>query len=114
MRGDHSNLIDGVWTTEEGVEFLPGNFNIVGFVDCVSFQTSRPGTGPDGDFRGAPCREGWYIKQRAFYSRYNKMHGIKLLAYSLPNGLTGATYGPVSHRQNDNCVAQWSCMDQVL
>ncbi len=42
------------------------------------------------------------------------MHGIKILSYSLPNGLTGATCGPCSHRQNDNRVVAWSGIDAWL
>ena len=42
------------------------------------------------------------------------MHGVKILAYSLPNGLTGAMYGPCSHRCNDNMVLQWNGIDRFL
>jgi hypothetical protein len=42
------------------------------------------------------------------------MHGVKILVYSLPNGLAGATFGPVSHRRNDNRVVDCSGIDAFL
>jgi hypothetical protein len=44
------NRDDDVWTTEPGVNFVPGDFSIVGFADCCSNKTCRPGSGPDGDY----------------------------------------------------------------
>ena len=81
----------------------PGTFIIFGVTDCTFYELCRPGSGPDNQDPGAPRREGWYIKQRAFYSGYQRgMEAcMKLLTICLPNGMTGAVYGPTSGRQDD-------------
>ncbi len=65
-------------------------------------------------YPGAPQQEGRYVAQRAFYNKFKSMHGVKNLVYLLPNGLAGATFGPVSHWQNDNHVVDWSGRDAFL
>jgi hypothetical protein len=102
------------WIDEGSVWFDPGDFAIVGFVDCTTIKTNQPGRGTAGSFAGAPRRHDWYNKQRAFYNRWNGIHGLKILTYNLPNGLIGGSYGPVSNRRNDRIVVEWSEIDDHL
>jgi hypothetical protein len=108
------DMDNGDWINDGFVWFDPNDFSIAGFVDCTSVRTNQPGRGPGGAFIGAPRRQDWYIKQRAFYNRWNGMHGLKILTYNLPNGLIGGSYGPVSNQRNDRIVVEWSKIDEHL
>jgi hypothetical protein len=39
---------------------------------------------------------------------------MKVVSFCLPNGLTGALYGPVSARHHDRTVLTWSGIDPFL
>ncbi len=59
-----------------------------------------PFSGPDGDYDGAPRRAQYIDAQESVYSRWKKLHGIKLETVLLPNGII-TLFGLVSARQND-------------
>jgi len=75
-------------------------FRIFGFVDCSIDKVSRPRSGPDGDYVGAPRKLGQYEAQRSVYTGYKKIHGIKVETVLLPNGIS-TVFGPVSARVHD-------------
>jgi hypothetical protein len=82
-----------------GVHFEPGNFAVVGLVDCKEYPMLRPHSGPGGDYPGAMRRPGWYEWQRAFYTSCKKRkHALKVISFCLPNGITATVYGPISAR----------------
>jgi len=75
-----------------------GEFNIFSFTDCTVYECCRPGSGPAANEDGSQRRDGWYIRQRAFYDGYHRgMEAcVKVLTICLPNGLTCAVYGPAA------------------
>ena len=83
------------------------------FTDGLYYQTNTPGTGPDGDYVGAPRRPNAYIIQRLVYSGYKKIHGYAVLTLYLPNGMT-FFYGPCSARWGDKRMVNESGLDQFL
>jgi hypothetical protein len=94
-----------------GLYIPPNTFNIFSVCDCTFYELCRPRIWTCYDIPGAPRRQNWYVKQRAFYSGYQRgMEAcMKLLTICLPNGLTGAVYGPTSGRQDDqNFIQTWS------
>ena len=94
------------------LHYLP--FNIFGFIDCSIFKTSVPFSGPDGDFIGAPRKPKYTEAQRSIYTKFKKVHGIKVEAIMLPNGIM-FVYGPVSCRVADvGGVVRMSNVDQFL
>lgn len=60
---------------------------VAGFIDCTLVKIERP-SGPS------------YI-QRAFYTKFKKMHAIKFQGVVLANGLIVDVFGPRSGRRND-------------
>ena len=78
----------------DGLYIPPTIFNIFSLTDCSFYELCRLGSGPANDRPGAPRKENWYIKQRAFYCGYQK--GVeacmKLLTIYLPNGMVVAVY----------------------
>ena len=102
--------------TMDGLYIPPNSFNIFSLCDCTFYEMCRPGSGPANDLPGAPRRAGWYVKQRAFYSGYQRgMEAcMKLLTICLPNGLTGAVYGPTSGRQDDRTLFRLGQFDRFI
>jgi hypothetical protein len=95
-----------------GLAFLP--VDIFGFIDCSIDAIRRPGSGPNGDYEGAARRPGHDEVQRAFYTGYKKLHGIKVETVLLPNGIS-TVFGPVSARVDDvNGVLQMSQLNEFL
>jgi DDE superfamily endonuclease len=114
-RDDHCFDHDGNYHhTNHGVHFQPDDFGIAGFVDCKDYRMLRPHSGPDGHFPGAMRRPNWNMIQRAFFTRFGKKHALRVLTICLPNGLTGAVYGPMSARHHDTTLLAWSGFDQYL
>lgn len=87
--------VTGVETIIPGLGIDPENCRIFGFIDGSIFETSTPGTGPDGDYFGAGRKPDAYFIQRAVYTGYKKIHGISMLCIMLPNGINFC-YGPCS------------------
>jgi hypothetical protein len=105
--------------TSTGVQLphiLPGEFNIFSVADCTVYEICRPGSGPANNNDGAGRRQGWYIRQRAFYDGYHRgMEAcVKILAIVLPNGMIGCLYGPTSGRQGDKTLLRMSHVDGFL
>ncbi len=72
-------------------------FHIFGFIDCSIDKISRSKLGPDGDYIGVPWKPQQYESQRSVYTRYKKLHGIKVETVLLPNGIS-TIFGPDSAR----------------
>jgi hypothetical protein len=94
-----------------GAEFHPGTFCISFFVDGTFYPICKPLQGPAGDWIGALRIWGAYLAQRSIYGK--KGHGVIILHFMLPNGIF-VNFGPVSARKNENNVATWSGMDDLL
>jgi hypothetical protein len=67
---------DGTYDYTSGLSFLP--FNIFGFIDCSIDKICRPFSGPAGDYEGAGRKDTYTDTQRAFYTGYKRLHGIKV------------------------------------
>lgn len=93
----HTDTNGNEWRSP-GLAFLP--YRIFGFIDCSIYKTSIPFSGPDGDYEGAPRKERYAISQRSIYTRFKKVHGIKMETVLLPNGIS-TIYGPGSARRHD-------------
>jgi len=96
-----------------GLRFLP--FDAFAWVDCTIFRCRVANTGPDGDYIGAPRKEGAFFSNRALYTKWKKLHGSKLETVHLPNGIQ-TLFGPVSARPNDvgEGVLMMSGLDDFL
>ena len=84
-----------IWIAGLGIDPVRNRF--FAFIDGSFFRSSRPGSGPDGDYEGAQRKPFNYIIQRAVYTGYKKLHGLLVLCIMLPNGLN-FVYGPASAR----------------
>jgi hypothetical protein len=82
----------------QGLSFLP--WSIFGFIDCSINRISRPMSGPDGDYDGAPRRPLGDVAQRAVYTGYKKCYVMKVETVLLPNGIS-TLFGPTSARIHD-------------
>jgi hypothetical protein len=74
---------DGLYIDHQGNQTLvPGlnklPFSICGFVDNTIDSILVLFSGPDGDYKGAPCRPQYIYAQESMYSGYKKMHGHKM------------------------------------
>ena len=88
-------------------------FNIASFLDGKVYECCRIGSGPAHPDEGAR-RLGAYLLQRAFYDGHSKKHDIRILSIYLPNGMTGAVYGPCSGREQDPTLLAWSGFDRRI
>ena len=103
---------DGTAVERQGLSFLP--WSIFGFIDCSIDRISRPMSGPDGDYDGAPRRPLGDVAQRAVYTGYKKCYGLKVETVILPNGIS-TLFGPTSARIHDvGGVLQLSGLDDFL
>ena len=82
-------------------------------LDDTTIQSSRPGSGPNGNYSMAPRRTGAHHIQRAFYSGYFRGHGLKYQTVLLPNGLYGSVWG-ASQQHNDTGVFNMSGLEELL
>jgi hypothetical protein len=99
------------------VYFQPGEFSVAGFVDCKDWKICRPGSGPNQQpfpHLGAKRIPNWYTRQRSFFGGHHQQHAVKTLAFTLPNGMTAAVFGPCSSRRHDLCLLDWSQIDLIL
>ncbi len=103
---------DGNSVDKMGLNFCP--LPIFGFIDCSIDKISRPFSGPDGDYAGAPRKLNENIYQRSVYTGYKKFHGIKVETVMLANGIM-TIFGPVSARIHDvGGVLRMSQLDNFL
>lgn len=96
-----------------GLDHLPDEYRIIGFIDDSIDRISTPFSGPAGDYKGAPRRYQYESAQRAVYSGYKHCHGIKVETVFLPNGIS-TVFGPVSARRNDRGVLNMSGLNAFL
>jgi len=94
-----------------GLDALPDN--IFGWIDDSIDRVQVPYAGPDGDYKGAPRRAQYIDAQESVYSRWKKLHGIKVETVFLPNGIS-TLFGPVTERQNDRGTLNLSGLDRFL
>ena len=73
---------------------LETQHNIFGFIDNTIAPICRPAGGPADD--GVNARRLDPLIQRAFYTGWKKLHGLKLQTIDLPNEMTFHAYGPNS------------------
>jgi len=87
------------------------DFRIFGFIDAMQHKTCCPGSGPINaeDDRRDDAAE----TQRAFFTSYGKMWGMKSQAVLLPNGMVGSTYF-TSVAQNDKGLVNISGIEEEL
>ncbi len=84
---------NGTYGETDGLAFPP--FDVFGFIDCSIDRISKPFSGPVDDSVGAGQKEEYSIAQRAFYTGYKKIHGIKVEKVLSPNGIK-TIFGPLS------------------
>ena len=82
-------------------------------LDDTTIQSSRPGSGPNGNYSMAPRRVGAHYIQRAFYSGYFCGHGLKYQTILFPNGLYGIVWG-ASMQHNDTGILNLSGLEDYM
>ena len=95
-RARYNNEVDVA--VYRGASFHGGVSNIVGLFDCRNQRTLVPGSGPAGDFGGAPRNQDAQLIQQSVYSGYKHFHGVKSLTVQLANGLS-FVFNPISARR---------------
>ena len=93
----HRNDNGDLWWSP-GLANLP--FWIFGFMDCSIYRSNVPYSGPHGDIVGAGRKPWYHIMQRAIYTGWKSIHGMKIETVRLPNGMS-TVFGPVSCRRAD-------------
>jgi hypothetical protein len=106
------NHNDNIFVTSLKEDAVNG-FKIFAFIDSAPFRTTRPGGGPVHPGGEGAARHN-SLEQRAFYSGYKKLHGVKLQTSTLPNGITLHCFPPVSVRHHDKTVLETSGLLQNL
>ena len=102
----HSNIVDKIRSLGYNYDIrllgldLDTQHHIFGFIDNTITATCRPAGGPADD--GINARRLDALIQRAFYTGWKKLHGLKLQSIDLPNGMTFHAYGPISCRHSDS------------
>jgi hypothetical protein len=92
---------DGTDFVSPGLAFCP--HRILGWIDCSIYRSNVPFSGPFGDFVGAPRKPLYQLMQRAFYTGFTHVHGLKVETVYLPNGIS-TVFGPVTCRRRDIAV----------
>ena len=87
-------------------------FRFVGFIDCSIFATCRPGGGPTRPGANAP-RHNNNI-QRAMYTGWKSVHGLKIQTFNLMNGMTAHCSDVYSCREPDSIVLQESGLENLF
>ena len=75
---------------EQDVNVPFDRFRPFGFIDCMTTQTSRPGSGPRNEEQER--EDDAYAIQRAFFTSYGKKRGMKTQAIYLPNGMVSHVF----------------------
>ena len=90
----------------------PGGLRVAAFIDNTMNATCRPGGGPARDGRDAPRNDP--LIQRAWYSGWKKLHGMKYQTIDMPNGMNLHVWGPISVRHNDLTSLRDSDVNQKI
>ena len=77
-------------------------FAVFSWIDAMQHEMCRPGGGPI-DSEDNRRRDENQI-QRAFFTSYGKMHGMKTLALYLPNGMIGSVFFSSISHNDKGCV----------
>jgi hypothetical protein len=77
-------------------------FAVFSWIDAMQHQMSRPGGGPIDAEDNRRHDENQI--QRAFFTSYGKMHGMKTLALYLPNGMIGSVFFTSISHNDKGCV----------
>lgn len=86
-------------------------FAVAGFIDGTIQPCVRPGGGPVGK-GGKNANRHDSLIQRAFYTGWKKLHGLKWQGVTLPNGIIADFWGPISARHNDIYILRVSQIHQ--
>lgn len=86
-------------------------FRPFAFIDCLGDDRCAPGAGPINIEGGH--REGAYLIQPIFFTRYGKMHGLEIQGLLLHNGLMGNIFCH-SIAQNDRGLMNLSGLEEYL
>ena len=113
VASSYTDPITGVRGIVPGVVFAPGDFKFIGFIDCSIFESNTPGTGPVGDWVDAPRKPRCDDIQRSVYTRFKKLHGLKVVTVLFPNGIS-FIFGPASARRDDNHVTYMAGIHDLL
>ena len=84
-------------------------FQTFGFLDCMQLAMCKPGRGPINPDNGRNP-EMWRL-QRALFTAYRKMWGMKYQGVFIPNGLLENIY-IISVAQNDKGVINISGLEE--
>ena len=99
-------------TTIPGLEHLNlSNFRTVGFLDCMQLAMCQPSSGPVNEVDDRN-QDRWRI-QRAFFTNYGKMWGMKAQGVFLPNGMLANIFLS-SVAQNDKGIINISGLEEEL
>ena len=82
-------------------------------LDDINRRSSRPGSGPNGDYDYASRKDNAQSIQAVFYSGYMRAHGLKYQTFVLPNGMWGSVCGS-SIRYTDKGVLNMSGLIEYL
>ena len=76
-----------------------GGFAVFGFIDNTMVAMCRPGGGPRTEGVQAPRHDP--LLQRAWWTGWKKLHGMKWQTVTMANGMDFEVWGPASVRRND-------------
>lgn len=94
----HRNVGGGGGWMSPGLAHLP--WWLFGLVDCNIKSGDVTHSGPDGDYEGAARRPDHELYDRATYTGFTQVHGLKTETAHLPNGII-TVFGPASCRRHD-------------
>ena len=116
--GDINTFHEAIWKQivfdEDGRQHIFINlddFRVFGFIDCMAHEACTPGTGPIND--NEDRRPEAYGTQRAFFTRYGKIHGLKSQIVILPNGMICHAWIH-SVAQNDRGMINLSGLEEYM
>ena len=116
--GDIHTFREAIWKQvvfdDDGTQRIFINLEdirVFAWIDCKGHVACTPGSGPvnDNDDR----RENAYEVQRAFYTRYGKLHGLKSQIVLLPNGMICHAWIH-SVAQNDRGMINLSGLEEYM
>ena len=117
-QGDVNTFRKAIWRyvcfDEKGNQDILINhehFRPWGWIDCMKQISCQPGSGPVGEDDAR--RDDRFEIQRAFYTHYGHVWGMKTQAVHLPNGIVGSCYF-TSIAQNDKGVVNISGIEEEL
>lgn len=87
-------------------------FRIALFIDNTMLAINRPGGGPSE--AGEQARHPSSRVQRAWWTGWKKLHGLKWQTVTLANGMDFEVFGPRSVRRNDSFTLEKSNIEEKL